>query len=70
MSAMDMDVMSIASSYTGMKQSQLQSSVQTQMLRASMDSQAQAAQELLKSLPQNQMVSGPANLGRNIDAKF
>lgn len=62
--------MSIASSYTGMKQSQLQSSVQTQMLRASMDSQAQAAQELLKSLPQSQMVSGPANLGRNIDAKF
>lgn len=66
---MDMDVMGIANAYSGMKQNQVQMAVQTQMLRDSMDNQVQAAQDLLKSLPQQTALT-PSYLGRNIDIRL
>ncbi|HEX7712802.1 MAG TPA: YjfB family protein [Bacillota bacterium] len=60
---MDSDMMGIASASTGMKQNQILMAVQTQMLRTSMDNQAQAVQSLLEALP----VAGPSHLGTKID---
>lgn len=60
---MDSDMMGIASASTGIRQNQVLMAVQTQMLRTSMDNQAQAMQNLLESLP----VAGPSNLGTKLD---
>ncbi len=66
---MDMDVMAIANAYSGMRQSQVQMAVQTQMLKASMDIQTQAVQDLLNSVSPEQANIGPAHLGSNIDIR-
>lgn len=60
---MDSDVMGIVSASTGIRQSQIMMAVQTQMLRTSMDNQAQAMQDLLEALP----AAGPSHLGNKID---
>lgn len=64
----DMDVSGIAGASIDMRTQQVQMSVQTRMLKMSMDSQTQMAQDLmslLSSAPVN-----PPHLGQIIDVKF
>lgn len=63
---MDM-VMDIANTFSSMKQIQLQSAIQTQVLRNAMNSQTQILQELLPSNSVSSDTINPPNLGNNID---
>ena len=62
---MDSDAMSIASSAATQGLSQIQSAVQTKMLKQTMDTQEQKAQDILSALPP----ANPPHLGQNIDFK-
>jgi hypothetical protein len=64
---MDTDVLSIASAYTYMQQTQLQSQIQTQVLRNAMDTQSQIMQELLQGVSAAAAPVNPPYLGNNID---
>ncbi len=63
---MDMDLMSIAYAFSDMKQIQVQSEFQTQVLRNAMDTQTQMAQDLLQVLAASAAIN-PPYLGNNLD---
>lgn len=64
---MDSDMMSIASAYSGMQMNQLQTAVQTQLLRNAMDAQTQLSQELLQGMAGPSVKMNPSHLGNNLD---
>jgi len=60
-----MDVMSVANIYTALRMNQVQTAVETSLLRLAMDTQAQAVQNLIEDL--GAVSINPAHLGNNID---
>ncbi|MCL6590994.1 MAG: YjfB family protein [Firmicutes bacterium] len=62
---MDPEILSIASIMTDMRQSQIQSAVQIQLLRMAMDNQTQAVEELLSNSPG--LVPLNPGLGNHLD---
>lgn len=63
---MDSDVMGVANAISAMKLSEVQTVVQTRVLKESMDIQAQAVQQLLGSAPK----MNPPHLGNRIDVTY
>ena len=64
---MDSGIMSIVDLYSGMRQIQVQTAVQTSLLRMTLDNQVQAVEELLNSALSPQAPLNPPYLGQNID---
>lgn len=64
---MDSGIMSIVDLYSGMRQIQVQTAVQTSLLRMTLDNQVQAIEELLNSTLSPQAPLNPPYLGQNID---
>lgn len=60
-----MDVMSVANIYTALQMNQVQNAVQTGLLKMAMDSQTQAAQNIIQDLAA--APANPEHLGNNID---
>ncbi|NLW47216.1 MAG: putative motility protein [Firmicutes bacterium] len=61
-----MDVMNVANIYTALQMNQVHSAVQTGLLEMAMNSQVQAAQNLIEDLAA--VPVNPEHLGNNIDA--
>jgi hypothetical protein len=64
---MDADVLGIANAYNGLKQMQLQSAIQTHVLRNVMDTQSQMLQELLQGAADTTAVVNHPYLGNHVD---
>ncbi len=64
-----MNVASVSSASTNLRQSELQTAAQTKMLRNSMDDQANMVNQLMQARPQPQTVINSSYLGRNIDIR-
>ncbi len=64
-----MNVASVSSASTNLRQSELQTAAQTKMLRNSMDDQANMVNQLMQARPQPQTVINPSYSGRNIDIR-
>ncbi|HEX3048629.1 MAG TPA: YjfB family protein [Bacillota bacterium] len=62
---MDPGMLSIANAMTDMRQSQIQTAVQMQLLQMAMDSQTQAVEELLQA--SSGTVPTNPNLGNHLD---
>lgn len=60
-----MDVMSVANIYTALQMNQVQNAVQTSLLKMTMDSQTQAAQNIIEDLAAAPV--NPEHLGNTID---
>jgi hypothetical protein len=67
---MDSEMMSIVNAFDGMKQMQLQSTIQTSLLRTSLDMQTQAVEQLLSSTPGPEAPVNPPYLGQNLDIRI
>lgn len=61
-----MDVMSVANIYTALQMNQVHSAVQAGLLQMAMNSQVQAAQNIIEDLAAAPV--NPEHLGNNIDA--
>lgn len=64
-----MNIASVSSASTNLRQSEVHSAAQTKMLRNSMDDQTKMVDQLIQEIPKSQTVMNPSYLGRNIDTR-
>ncbi len=64
-----MNIASVSSASTNLRQSEVHSAAQTKMLRNSMDDQTKIANQLIQEIPKGQTVMNSSYLGRNIDTR-